>query len=89
MRYGHYGNAASSVCLWWSIDCGLVDVADRQWECEGELIPLDSSALSPGEFLVYQHGRFLMHMLRARELVCTGRVGRWSLTDPFLEEVSS
>ncbi|XP_041654027.1 uncharacterized protein si:dkey-103g5.4 [Cheilinus undulatus] len=41
----------------------FVDVLEAQWECEGELIPLDVSVLNPREFLVYQHGLFLMHML--------------------------
>ncbi|XP_038154475.1 uncharacterized protein si:dkey-103g5.4 [Cyprinodon tularosa] len=41
----------------------FVDVLDAQWECEGELIPLDLSVLSPKEFLVYQHGIFLINTL--------------------------
>ncbi|XP_030261233.1 uncharacterized protein LOC115574093 isoform X5 [Sparus aurata] len=41
----------------------FMDVLDAQWECEGELIPLDLSVLNPREFLVYQHGLFLMHTL--------------------------
>ncbi|XP_029372796.1 uncharacterized protein LOC115052674 isoform X2 [Echeneis naucrates] len=41
----------------------FVDVLDAQWECEGELIPLDLSVLNPREFLVYQHGLFLIHTL--------------------------
>ncbi|XP_059188168.1 uncharacterized protein si:dkey-103g5.4 isoform X2 [Centropristis striata] len=41
----------------------FVDVLDAQWECEGELIPLDLSVLNPREFLIYQHGLFLMHTL--------------------------
>ncbi|KAM8904381.1 uncharacterized protein AB9W97_008057 [Spinachia spinachia] len=44
-------------------DRSFIDVLDAQWECEGELIPLDLSALNPGELLVYQHGLFLMHTL--------------------------
>lgn len=47
----------------------FVDVLDAQWECEGELIPLDPSVLNPREFLVYQHGLFLMHTLRNLKLV--------------------
>ncbi|XP_037632372.1 uncharacterized protein si:dkey-103g5.4 [Sebastes umbrosus] len=46
----------------------FVDVLDAQWECEGELIPLDPSVLNPREFLVYQHGLFLMHTLHNRKL---------------------
>ncbi|TDH14924.1 hypothetical protein EPR50_G00025880 [Perca flavescens] len=47
---------------------GFVDVLDAQWECEGELIPLDLSLLNPREFLVYQHGLFLMHTLHNLKL---------------------
>ncbi|XP_069546998.1 uncharacterized protein [Brachyistius frenatus] len=50
---------------------GFVDVLDAQWECEGELIPLDLSALKPREFLVYQHGLFLMHTLHNLKLTPT------------------
>ncbi|XP_022055821.2 uncharacterized protein si:dkey-103g5.4 isoform X1 [Acanthochromis polyacanthus] len=46
----------------------FLDVLDAQWECEGELIPLDLSVLKPREFLVYQHGLFLMHTLHNLKL---------------------
>ncbi|XP_044059103.1 uncharacterized protein si:dkey-103g5.4 isoform X2 [Siniperca chuatsi] len=46
----------------------FVDVLDAQWECEGELIPLDLSVLNPREFLIYQHGLFLMHTLHNLKL---------------------
>ncbi|KAI9538610.1 hypothetical protein NQZ68_012262 [Dissostichus eleginoides] len=46
----------------------FVDVLDAQWECEGELIPLDLSALNPREFLVYQHGLFLIDTLNNLKL---------------------
>lgn len=46
-----------------------MDVLDAQWECEGELIPLDPSVLNPREFLVYQHGLFLMHTMNNLKLV--------------------
>lgn len=46
-----------------------MDVMDAQWECEGELIPLDLSVLNPREFLVYQHGLFLINMLHNLQLV--------------------
>ncbi|KAK9520852.1 hypothetical protein VZT92_020711 [Zoarces viviparus] len=49
----------------------FVDVLDAQWECEGELIPLDPSVLNPREFLVYQHGLFLMHTLHNLKLIPT------------------
>lgn len=48
---------------------GFVDVLDAQWECEGELIPLDLSVLNPREFLVYQHGLFLIDTLHNLKLV--------------------
>ncbi|XP_039478312.1 uncharacterized protein si:dkey-103g5.4 [Oreochromis aureus] len=47
---------------------GFVDVLDAQWQCEGELIPLELSVLKPREFLVYQHGLFLMHTLHKLKL---------------------
>ncbi|MED6293516.1 hypothetical protein CHARACLAT_011410 [Characodon lateralis] len=47
----------------------FVDVLDAQWECEGELIPLDLSVLNPREFLVYQHGLFLINTLHNLTLV--------------------
>nr|XP_046246188.1 uncharacterized protein LOC124059852 [Scatophagus argus] len=46
----------------------FMDILDAQWECEGELIPLDMSVLNPREFLVYQHGLFLMHTLNNLKL---------------------
>ncbi|XP_036006035.1 uncharacterized protein si:dkey-103g5.4 [Fundulus heteroclitus] len=46
----------------------FVDVLDAQWECEGELIPLDPSVLNPREFLVYQHGLFLIDKLHNLKL---------------------
>ncbi|KAM7413322.1 hypothetical protein PAMA_020625 [Pampus argenteus] len=46
----------------------FVDVLDAQWECEGELIPLEPSVLNPREFLVYQHGIFLMRTLHSLKL---------------------
>ncbi|KAM7399476.1 hypothetical protein PAMP_018747 [Pampus punctatissimus] len=49
----------------------FVDVLDAQWECEGELIPLEPSILNPREFLVYQHGLFLMHTLHSLKLTPT------------------
>ncbi|KAE8295318.1 hypothetical protein D5F01_LYC06244 [Larimichthys crocea] len=47
----------------------FMDVLDAQWECEGELIPLDPAVLNPREFLVYQHGIFLMHTLNNLKLI--------------------
>ncbi|CAG6003331.1 unnamed protein product [Menidia menidia] len=44
-------------------DKGFIDILDAQWGCEGELTPLDLSVLNPREFLVYQHGLFLMRTL--------------------------
>ncbi|KAM4627455.1 uncharacterized protein ACJ7VT_002401 isoform 1-T1 [Polymixia lowei] len=46
----------------------FVDVLDAQWECEGELIPLDPAVLNPREFLVYQHGLFLINTLHNLKL---------------------
>ncbi|TWW77242.1 hypothetical protein D4764_12G0006320 [Takifugu flavidus] len=38
----------------------FIDALDAQWECEGELIPLDPSVLHSQELLVYEHGRSLI-----------------------------
>ncbi|XP_061576516.1 uncharacterized protein LOC133442523 [Cololabis saira] len=46
----------------------FVDVLDAQWECEGELVLLELSVLNPREFLVYQHGLFLMQTLHDLKL---------------------
>ncbi|XP_017284465.2 uncharacterized protein si:dkey-103g5.4 [Kryptolebias marmoratus] len=46
----------------------FMDAFDAQWECEGELVPLNLSVLNPREFLVYQHGLFLMDMLHKLKL---------------------
>ncbi|XP_051254705.1 uncharacterized protein si:dkey-103g5.4 isoform X3 [Dicentrarchus labrax] len=46
----------------------FIDVLDAQWECEGELIPLDPSVLNPREFLVYKHGLFLIQTLNNLKL---------------------
>ncbi|XP_072314346.1 uncharacterized protein [Eucyclogobius newberryi] len=46
----------------------FVDILDAQWECEGELIPLCSSNLNPREYLIYQHGLFLMQTLNNLQL---------------------
>uniref|UniRef100_W5MFS5 Si:dkey-103g5.4 n=1 Tax=Lepisosteus oculatus TaxID=7918 RepID=W5MFS5_LEPOC len=42
----------------------FLDIVDAQWRCEGELVPLGSDRLSPREFLVYQHGLYLLGLLR-------------------------
>ncbi|XP_060902571.1 uncharacterized protein si:dkey-103g5.4 [Labrus mixtus] len=49
----------------------FVDVLEAQWECEGELVPLDLSLLNPREYLVYQHGLFLIHTLNDLNLTST------------------
>ncbi|XP_060928461.1 uncharacterized protein si:dkey-103g5.4 [Limanda limanda] len=46
----------------------FIDILDAQWECEGELVPVDPSVLNPREFLVYQHGLFLMQTLHSLQL---------------------
>ncbi|XP_062417148.1 uncharacterized protein si:dkey-103g5.4 [Pungitius pungitius] len=49
-------------------DQSFIDVLDAQWECEGELIPLDPSVLNSRELLVYRHGLFLVHTLHDLKL---------------------
>nr|XP_015193128.1 PREDICTED: uncharacterized protein LOC107075667 [Lepisosteus oculatus] len=47
----------------------FLDIVDAQWRCEGELVPLGSDRLSPREFLVYQHGLYLLGLLRTHTQV--------------------
>ncbi|KAG7471356.1 hypothetical protein MATL_G00123760 [Megalops atlanticus] len=44
----------------------FIDLVDAQWQCEGELVPLDSGTLSPREQLVFQNGLFLLQMLHSQ-----------------------
>ncbi|CAB1347519.1 unnamed protein product, partial [Coregonus sp. 'balchen'] len=46
----------------------FIDYLDAQWECEGELRLLDPDSLNPREFLVYQHGLFLLQTLHTLKL---------------------
>ncbi|XP_041729713.2 uncharacterized protein si:dkey-103g5.4 [Coregonus clupeaformis] len=46
----------------------FIDYLDAQWECEGELLHLDPDSLNPREFLVYQHGLFLLQTLHTLKL---------------------
>lgn len=65
------GNCWVSIFFFSDRGKGFIDILDAQWECEGELIPLNLSVLNPREFLVYQHGLFLMHTLHNLKLVGT------------------
>lgn len=47
----------------------FLDVLDAQWECEGDLIPLEPSVLHAGELLVYEHGLFLIATMSNLSLV--------------------
>ncbi|KAL0973021.1 hypothetical protein UPYG_G00197840 [Umbra pygmaea] len=46
----------------------FIDYLDAQWECEGDLVPLDPDNLNSREFLVYQHGLYLLKTLHTLKL---------------------
>ncbi|XP_030633960.1 uncharacterized protein si:dkey-103g5.4 [Chanos chanos] len=47
----------------------FIDFFDAQWKCEGELIKLNTDTLSPREFLVCQHGQFLLRQLHSHNMI--------------------
>ncbi|XP_041924787.1 uncharacterized protein si:dkey-103g5.4 [Alosa sapidissima] len=46
-----------------------LDFLDAQWECEGQLEAVSQESLNTREFLIYQHGHFLLHMLHSQKVV--------------------
>jgi len=40
-----------------------IDVKDAQWLCRGELTPLDLNDMTPGAFVVYRYGVFIIRLL--------------------------
>ncbi|GFO26753.1 cytadherence high molecular weight protein 2 [Plakobranchus ocellatus] len=40
-----------------------IDVKDAQWVCKGDLTPVDISAISPSQFVIYRFGVFLTRLL--------------------------
>ncbi len=40
-----------------------IDVRDAQWECKGDLIPVDVQSLRPSDFVVYRFGVFVVQLL--------------------------
>ncbi|XP_062377906.1 uncharacterized protein si:dkey-103g5.4 [Sardina pilchardus] len=46
-----------------------LDFLDAQWECEGQLEAVGQESLNTREFLIYQHGHFLLQMLHSHGVV--------------------
>lgn len=44
-------------------DSSYIDLKDAQWECKGELVPLDIQDLKPSDFVVYRFGIFVASLL--------------------------
>lgn len=42
-----------------------IDLRDAQWECKGDLVPIDIQSLKPSDFVVYRFGVFVSQLLRA------------------------
>ena len=42
-----------------------IDVKDAQWECRGELVPVDIHTLQPADFVVYRFGVFVTQLIRS------------------------
>lgn len=40
-----------------------IDLKDAQWECKGELVPVDVQSLRPSDFVVYRFGVFAAQLL--------------------------
>ena len=40
-----------------------IDLKDAQWECKGELVPVDTGELKPSDFVVYRFGKFVASLL--------------------------
>ncbi|XP_051962910.1 uncharacterized protein si:dkey-103g5.4 [Xyrauchen texanus] len=47
----------------------FLDFLDAQWECDGELIKVNSDTLNPRELLLYQHGQFLLQHLHSHKMI--------------------
>ena len=41
-----------------------IDLKDAQWECIGDLVPLDTESLTPSDFVVYRFGIMTAQMLQ-------------------------
>ena len=40
-----------------------IDIKDAQWECKGEIVPVDLNSLKPSDFRVYHFGVFISQLL--------------------------
>ncbi len=40
-----------------------IDLRDAQWECKGDLVPVDIQSLRPSDFVVYRFGVFVSQLL--------------------------
>ncbi|XP_028817043.1 uncharacterized protein LOC114768840 [Denticeps clupeoides] len=47
----------------------FLDLLDAQLKCEGHLTPISPDNLTPREFLVYQHGQFLLQKLHSNKVI--------------------
>lgn len=43
----------------------FIDLRDAQWECKGELVPVEVQSLLPADFVVYQFGLFACQLLHS------------------------
>ena len=40
-----------------------IDLKDAQWECKGDLVPVDIQTLRPSDFVIYRFGTFVCQLL--------------------------
>jgi hypothetical protein len=40
-----------------------MDVKDAQWQCKGDLAPVDINSITPSQFVVYRYGVFVIRLL--------------------------
>ena len=46
-----------------SDDRSYIDLKDAQWECKGELVPVNIQDLKPSDFVVYRFGLFIANLI--------------------------
>lgn len=40
-----------------------MDVKDAQWQCKGDLVPVDINNITPSQFVIYRYGVFVIRLL--------------------------
>ena len=40
-----------------------MDVKDAQWQCKGDLAPVDINNITPSQFVIYRYGVFVIRLL--------------------------